>query len=126
MDFTVGDTVVSIDPDERHVVTTLPDGSTVEAAPSAEQESVDFVRSLGYQGSDEDVAWLFAQDHDLAHALVAHSEGLPWSPLLYEQAHDIDVVEESNNDRKREVARALALIIAANLGLRRAAEYLTD
>lgn len=62
----------------NHVLTVLPDGAKVTAAPNYDDASVRMAVKLGYGGDVE----AMTREHDLLHAKLCHALGLDESPAL--------------------------------------------
>lgn len=71
-----GGTTVTIG--EGWVLTTLPDGTEVPAAPNHTPEDIARAHALGYDGD----VWAMTRDHDRLHAQLALCLGLLESPAL--------------------------------------------
>ncbi len=68
------------------VVTTYPDGTTVEAHPQHSSEDVARALALGYANVGE-----LTLAHDPTHEHLARCLGLPHSPTLWAVAHGTEV-----------------------------------
>lgn len=77
-----GDVLYEVDDELGEVRSTWPDGKSVNGVYQYTAEDVARARSLGYQGSDDQVCEGMHRDHDLAHHLVMRAVGFDSSVIL--------------------------------------------
>jgi hypothetical protein len=96
--------VLIVDEDQRYIETRFPDGTSIGATPNEDDRSLRTAADLGY-GSD---TWAMSRDHELAHAWLAHLDGMRWSPTMWRLAHPYGDDLPDDAQVAEEEARVLA------------------
>ena len=90
-----------------HVITTLPDGTKVTAAPNYTEADVEIAHKLGYGGDVE----AMTREHDLTHAKLCHALGLDESPALRAAATGQDTEASGADERMVLAAQELVNLV---------------